>query len=256
MRLSFFVKLLLLQVSGLTASLQVGTNTRKHLLFDTTSASTASSNRQAGATKSNIFAKHDQNYRNYYHHYCLKNLKRVIPTSSLHQKGAASITLLRGGASITSISDSSPPIHTWIIPALLCALSYAFYNLSIKKASSSIDHLLGGVFLQIVAAIMGTFIFTIKTIYQQPAASTTIVMKRSGVIWSVFAGITVGIAEILSFYVSSKGVQAMQSIPVIVGGSVLFGTLFGQLWLKEQISAKGWIGILFISAGIILAGSN
>jgi len=164
------------------------------------------------------------------------------------------IILFRGGALAASVS-TSPPIGTWITPALLCALSYALYNLSIKKASSSIDHLLGGVFLQIVAAILGTILFVSKSILYGQSASS-IVTRKSGIIWSIVAGITVGVAEILSFYVSSRGVQAMQSIPIIVGGSVLFGTLLGRIWLKEIISLRGWIGVTLISAGIILIGGN
>mmetsp|Transcript_12078 Transcript_12078/g.14976 ORF Transcript_12078/g.14976 Transcript_12078/m.14976 type:complete len:242 (+) Transcript_12078:53-778(+) len=165
--------------------------------------------------------------------------------------------LCRGGdtALAASISNNiSPPTSTWIIPALLCALSYALYNISIKKASSSIDHVLGGVLLQIVAATFGAILFSLKVFSIKRGSA--ILMTKYGIIWSIYAGITVGAAEILSFYVSSKGVQAMQSIPVIVGGSILFGTVLGRLWLKEVISVKGWIGVFLISVGIILSGCS
>ena len=167
-----------------------------------------------------------------------------------------SVITLRGGSpasAATSAFSSSPPLGSWITPALICALSYAMYNLSIKKASSSIDHMLGGVFLQVVAATLGGMLFAIKIFVGQ---GSSIVTQKSGVIWSIVAGLAVGAAEILSFYVSSKGVQAMQSIPVIVGGSVLLGTLLGRVWLKEVISTKAWIGVFLISIGIGLTASS
>ena len=48
-----------------------------------------------------------------------------------------------------------PPLVQWLPPALICALSYALYNIFIKKGSASIHPILGGVILQIVAALLG-----------------------------------------------------------------------------------------------------
>eukprot|EP00557_Chaetoceros_sp_GSL56_P003059 CAMPEP_0176492538 /NCGR_PEP_ID=MMETSP0200_2-20121128/9060_1 /TAXON_ID=947934 /ORGANISM="Chaetoceros sp., Strain GSL56" /LENGTH=311 /DNA_ID=CAMNT_0017890123 /DNA_START=113 /DNA_END=1048 /DNA_ORIENTATION=+ len=166
----------------------------------------------------------------------------------------SSFASYRGGATASKpnldVVDGGPPFGAWIIPALTCAISYALYNVSIKKASSDIDPVLGGVLLQVVAAMMGMIIFFGKS-YGNTEGH---VMNQSGVIWSVAAGISVGMAEILSFIVSGKGVPATQSIPIVVGGSVLFGTLMGQFFLKEVVSYKGWAGILLISSGIVLIG--
>lgn len=46
-------------------------------------------------------------------------------------------------------SHHSPPLIKWIFPALLCALSYALYNIFIKKGSHSIHPIVGGVILQV-----------------------------------------------------------------------------------------------------------
>jgi drug/metabolite transporter (DMT)-like permease len=64
----------------------------------------------------------------------------------------------------------------------------------------------------------------------------------------------VGAAEIISFFVSSLGVQAMQSIPIIIGGSVMFGTVLGAVALHEELSHRGWLGVVMISVGISLVG--
>lgn len=168
----------------------------------------------------------------------------------------SSFASYRGGATSTKpasldvVDGAGPPFGAWIIPALTCAVSYALYNISIKKASNDIDPVLGGVLLQVVAAMMGMIIFFGKS-YGNTEGH---LVNQSGIIWSIAAGISVGMAEILSFVVSGKGVPATQSIPIIIGGSVLFGTMMGQFFLKEAVSYKGWGGILLISTGIVLIG--
>lgn len=118
------------------------------------------------------------------------------------------------------------------------------------------DPLLGGVLLQFVAALLGSFMYVVKTRTTGTALLAAASWSRAGIQWSMAAGLAVGVAEMLSFYVSSKGVQAMQSIPVIIGGSVLLGTVLGSIWLKETISWKGWMGVVLISAGIALVGMD
>jgi transporter family protein len=141
------------------------------------------------------------------------------------------------------------PTGSWIPQALLCALSYALYNLFIKKASSSIDPILGGVILQFVAATLGSCLLLVTK-------KSTTLTQAAGIKWAVAAGVAVGAAEILSFLISSMGVPAMQSLPIVVGGSVLLGTLLGTFWLKEALSLRGWLGVLFIAGGIALVGMD
>jgi drug/metabolite transporter (DMT)-like permease len=47
---------------------------------------------------------------------------------------------------------------------------------------------------------------------------------------------------------------AMQSIPIIIGGSVMFGCVLGAVLLKEVLSFTGWLGVLMIAVGISLVG--
>jgi transporter family protein len=165
---------------------------------------------------------------------------------------AALLSSLRGGAAVLSSKVAVPPLRLWIGPALVCAFSYALYNVFIKKASTSIDPMLGGVLLQIVAALLGTLLLVGKRATAQSTGS--IPTRPDGIKWAILAGLAVGAAEILSFLISSMGVQAMQSIPIVIGGSVLFGTILGTVWLKEALTGKGWCGVFLIAAGIALVG--
>lgn len=47
---------------------------------------------------------------------------------------------------------------------------------------------------------------------------------------------------------------AVKSIPIIIGGSVAFGTLIGRVFLAEILSYRGWSGVLLIAIGVTLVG--
>ncbi|KAL3931142.1 MAG: hypothetical protein SGARI_004277 [Bacillariaceae sp.] len=170
--------------------------------------------------------------------------------------GTTSHRMLSTGSSdddfIATASGGSPPILTWIFPALCCAMAYALYNIFIKKGSASINPVLGGVILQLVAAVLGMVLLLI--LISKEGTDEVLVYDGEGIRWAILAGVSVGVAEIVSFFVSSLGVQAMQSIPIIIGGSVMFGTTIGAIFLKEELSYRGWIGVVMISCGISLVG--
>ena len=147
----------------------------------------------------------------------------------------------------------APPFYIWIGPALICALCYALYNIFIKKGSATIHPVLGGVILQLVAALLGAILLTVLI---GKDGMDELNYDRDGVQWAICAGIAVGSAEILSFIVSGMGVQAMQSIPIIIGGSVLFGTVLGFTVQKEMLTYRGWLGVIMIAAGIALVGTD
>lgn len=147
----------------------------------------------------------------------------------------------------------APPLIQWIGPALLCALAYALYNIFIKKGSATIHPILGGVILQFVAALLGS-VLCLSLVYGP--VQEEMFYDSNGVWFAVYAGISVGAAEIISFMVSGMGVQAVQSIPTIIGGSVFFGTVLGWLLLNEQLSSTGWFGVALIAGGITLVGMD
>lgn len=105
--------------------------------------------------------------------------------------------------------------------------------------------------LQLVAAIFGS-VLLIGLIAKD--GHSDIAWDPSGIYWSVLAGMAVGAAEILSFCVSGMGVQATQSIPIIIGGSVVFGTTLGFVYLHEMLTMSGWMGVALIAFGIGLVG--
>ncbi|KAL7537610.1 hypothetical protein ACHAWF_005842 [Thalassiosira exigua] len=135
----------------------------------------------------------------------------------------------------------------WVVIALVCATAYALYNIFIKKGSASINPILGGVVLQFVAAMFGTLLLIAIEIKEGGAH---LAYDHAGLMWSCMAGIAVGMSEMLSFCVSGMGVHATQSIPIIIGGSALFGAVLGLLVLGEAMMWPGWLGVALLTTGI------
>lgn len=136
-----------------------------------------------------------------------------------------------------------------IIIALITALFFALYNFLIKSASDSINHILGAVILQIVATIAGIIYFYLMSFAKN---SNNINFSKKGIILSIAAGLSIGIAEILTFYVFSKGLNAAIGTPLIVGSSILFTTILSLIFLKEELSLVQWLGVFTLILGIYL----
>ena len=105
-----------------------------------------------------------------------------------------------------------------------------------------------GVILQFVAALLGTCLLA-SLLHR---GGGTLEYDKDGIRWSIMAGLAVGLAEMLSFCVSGLGVPATQSIPIIIGGSVMFGAVLGMILLGEELLFHGWSGIALLVTGIVL----
>lgn len=74
--------------------------------------------------------------------------------------------------------------------------AYALYNVFIKKGSLSINPILGGVILQIVAALLGTILLVALSVNQKSRSVYSVIeYDRPGIMWSIFAGVAVGIVD-------------------------------------------------------------
>lgn len=63
-------------------------------------------------------------------------------------------------------------------------------------------------------------------------------------------------AEMVSFVVSGMGVPATQFIPIIIGGSVMFGSILGVATLGEVVMLHGWSGVVMLCIGIVMVATD
>ncbi|MCB2410781.1 EamA family transporter [Hymenobacter lucidus] len=135
----------------------------------------------------------------------------------------------------------------WLLLALLTALCLALYNFFIKLAADHIPAAVGAVVLQLVAAALGAVWLVRLKLQGQPLPIT-----NKGLVLAALAGLGVGLAEILTFVVFSRGVSSSVGTPVIVGGSVLLTAVLGLVVLREALSWPQALGLVSIVAGIVL----
>lgn len=135
----------------------------------------------------------------------------------------------------------------WILLPLLAAVFFGTYNIFLKVSSQHINEILGLIILQAVALLVGLFLFILVKFSGQ-----SIEITNKGFIYAALAGLFVGLAELTSFYVFSRGTMANVGIPIVIGGSVLIATLLSVFFLKEGITYAHYLGILFVILGIFL----
>lgn len=136
---------------------------------------------------------------------------------------------------------------SWLPIALATAVAFAAYNVFIKLASGKIDEVLGAVVLQVVAALLGGgYALYLKVSGRELAAS------GAGLGLAALAGAAVGLAEILTFVVFTRGAPAALATPIIMGGSVLLAALIGILFLGERVGLVEVAGIVLVAGGIAL----
>jgi len=141
----------------------------------------------------------------------------------------------------------------WLPLALLTALCLAGYNFFIKLAAEHVPPAVGAVVLQLVAAGLGAAWLVRLHLLGQPLA-----VSGRGLGLAALAGLSVGLAEILTFVVFSRGVPASVGTPVIVGGSVLLAAVLGLAVLRETLtlSQLGGLGLIVAGIGLLARGSH
>ena len=135
----------------------------------------------------------------------------------------------------------------WLPLALVTALCLACYNFFIKLAANHLPPAVGAVVLQLVAAVLGAAWLLKLKMQGQP-----VLISGKGVGLAALAGLSVGLAEILTFVVFQRGVPAAVGTPVIVGGSVLLTAVLGLVVLREALTLTQAGGLLLVVAGIAL----
>lgn len=141
----------------------------------------------------------------------------------------------------------------WLIGSILAALFYGLHNIFTKLAAGKLPDSLGALFLETTAAvcIMAFYIYLNLTgkKLSQPSSE--------GIIFSILAGICVGIGTVLYFFVfSSKGELSIAG-PIVLAGGILIMAIAGLSFFNEPFTFKKIIGIAFSLTGLILlAGSS
>ncbi len=139
----------------------------------------------------------------------------------------------------------------WLIIAITTAFCFGLYNFFIKISSGNIHEIVGAVILQIIAAMLGGIFLLFFKFNNQPLPVT-----NKGIWQAALAGLCVGLAEILTFVLYTRGVSVSVGTPLIVGGSLVVVTLLGWLFLREELNFLQLAGIILVIIGMVLISSG
>lgn len=129
----------------------------------------------------------------------------------------------------------------------VAAVMFGMYNVFIKLSSAYIEPVLGAVVLQFVAAFLGTGL-----LFYMHRTGTTLHASARGIWLAVAAGVAIGLVEILTFVVFSRGIPVAVGNPLIIGGSLLVTTTVGIALLREALDPVQLVAIVLIVAGVAL----
>lgn len=128
------------------------------------------------------------------------------------------------------------------------ALMFGLYNVFIKLSADHVNAVVGAVTLQFVAAFLGLgYLLFLKATGRGPFEVT-----QKGICLAVLAGVSIGLVEMLTFYVFSRGVPVAVGNPLIIGGSLVVTTGGGVVLLRESLSGLQTGAIALIVLGLVL----
>ena len=144
-----------------------------------------------------------------------------------------------------------------LILLILITICYAGYNLLVKVSGShtgsvNIAPILATMALQ--ATALGVSVVYLLYLTQQ---NVNVALPGKAFKWAVGAGVCIGLAEILYFYLfrgfaEDKPVSGSIAIPFIVGGTIVISVLVSVLVFGETLKPVQWLGVILAFSGMIL----
>ena len=148
-----------------------------------------------------------------------------------------------------------------LIILVIVTISYAGYNLFVKLASSQNLNNSNSIAATLCLQLFALFVTILFSFYLFSKGEKIFVLPSKSYLYAIFAGISIGLAEIGYFYLfnesNPKGASNANSvIPVILGGTILITMIFSFIFLRESFNYKRIFGTFFIIFGIYLVLQN
>ena len=148
-----------------------------------------------------------------------------------------------------------------ILLLTIITICYASYNLLVKISTNQIESLntppiIATIFLQATALSISVIYFIILA-----RQSISMTLPTKSYVWAIGAGLCIGIAEVLYFYLfrgiaGEKAISANSAIPLIVGGTIIIVVIVSKFLLSETLNTGQWIGVLLAMVGMIILAIN
>lgn len=131
-------------------------------------------------------------------------------------------------------------------PIALAVLVYALFGTFNAQAGGRIDAALSSAIFNGLAAAIALAVVVV----QRLGGSTPVVLRPSGVMYSVLAGLAVGVFSIVLIKIYGRGGQLSYVFPSIYGGAIALAAIVGWLVLKDDVTPLRLAGVCVIVVGI------
>jgi uncharacterized membrane protein len=129
---------------------------------------------------------------------------------------------------------------------ILATLVYAAFGIFASQAGGRIDAKLSSGILNGIGAILPFVIWQIQRITRGGLISS----RPSGIVFSILAGLTVGIFSILLVTLYGRGGELSFVFPVIYGGAIALTAVIGWVALGDAFTWTRLSGVVGIVIGI------
>lgn len=137
--------------------------------------------------------------------------------------------------------------YTWLVYALLSAVAASLVAIFGKIGLKDID---SNTATAVRAIVMAVFLILVVAIQGNLGKIGSIVGDKKAFTWIVLSGIA-GATSWLFYFLAIQNGKVSQVVP-IDKMSVVLSTIFAVLFLKEEISGKGILGVIMIAIGGII----
>lgn len=140
----------------------------------------------------------------------------------------------------------------WLSLALIVIFFYSLMDFFVKLSSDKIHSGWGGFIINLSA----TLVLLVFLIYSKFQGEKVFESKPGGILYSIIAGVAIGIATIFFLKMFALGTNLSVGVPLVRIGIVIFAGLLGILLLKEGVNFKYFIGFFLSLGGLYLIVSS
>jgi transporter family protein len=131
------------------------------------------------------------------------------------------------------------------VPIGLAIVAYALFGIFNAQAGGRIDAAVSSAIFNGLAALIALAV----VVGQRLGDDSPVVLRASGVVYSVLAGIAVGAFSIVLIRIYGRGGQLSFVFPTIYGGAIALAAIIGWLVLRDEVSVLRVAAVCLIVAG-------
>ena len=139
------------------------------------------------------------------------------------------------------------------LPLVVAILAYALFGTFNAQSGGRIDAALSSAIFNGLAAFLSLAVFLWQ---RYAAAGATTATQVSGVVYSLLAGVAVGVFSILLIGIYGRGGELSYVFPTIYGGAIALTAVIGWLVLRNNATPLRVTGVLAIAVGVGLLATR